>query len=146
MTTLSLHSTAAATAVAAVPLAPSTSRAGTVALWAAQIVVAGLFLFSGGLKLAGPPVVVQMFDAIGIGQWFRYLTGSIEVIAAVLLLTPRLAIFGALLIIPTMIGAVATHLFIIGGTSLPAIVLLVGSSAIAWARRHQLPGALARIQ
>jgi hypothetical protein len=122
-----------------VPLASSTtSRAATIALWATQIVVAAMFLFSGGLKLAGAAEMVGLFDAIGIGQWFRYLTGSIEVIAALLLLTPRLALFGALLLIPTMIGAVATHLFIVGGTPILPIVLLVGSSAIAWGRRHQL--------
>jgi len=115
-----------------------TSRARTVALWATQIVVAGMFLFVGGLKLSGVPDMVGLFEAIGIGQWFRYLTGSIEVIAAVLLLTPRLALFGALLLIPTMIGAVVTHLFIVGGSPVTAIVLLAGSSAIAWARRHQL--------
>jgi uncharacterized membrane protein YphA (DoxX/SURF4 family) len=121
-----------------VPLAPSTtSRAATIALWATQIVVAAMFLFSGGLKLAGAAAMVGMFEAIGIGQWFRYLTGSIEVIAALLLLTPRLALFGALLLVPTMIGAVGTHLFIVGGTPMPAIVLLAGSSAIAWGRRHQ---------
>ena len=122
-----------------VPLAPSTtSRAATIVLWATQIVVAAMFLFSGGLKLVGAAAMVGMFEAIGIGQWFRYLTGSIEVIAALLLLTPRLALFGALLLIPTMIGAVVTHLFIVGGTPVPAIVLLVGLSAIAWARRHRL--------
>jgi putative oxidoreductase len=109
-----------------------------VALWATQIVVAAMFLFSGGLKLAGAAEMVGLFDAIGIGQWFRYLTGSIEVIAALLLLTPRLALFGALLLIPTMIGAIVTHLFIVGGTPMPAIVLLVGASAIAWVRRYQL--------
>jgi uncharacterized membrane protein YphA (DoxX/SURF4 family) len=97
-----------------------------------------MFLFSGGLKFAGVAVMVGLFDAIGIGQWFRYLTGSIEVVAAVLLLTPRLALFGALLAIPTMIGAVVTHVFIVGGSPIPAIVLLAGSSAIAWVRRHQL--------
>ena len=106
MTTLFAQSHVATAA----PLAPSTtSRARTVALWAAQIVVAGMFLFSGGLKLAGVAVMVGLFDAIGIGQWFRYLTGSIEVVAALLLLSPRLALFGALLAIPTMLGAVVTH-------------------------------------
>lgn len=124
---------------APVPLAPATpSRAATVALWATQIVVAAMFLFAGGLKLAGAGEMVGLFDAIGIGQWFRYLTGSIEVIAALLLLTPRLALFGALLLIPTMIGAIVTHLFIVGGTPMLPIVLLVGSSAIAWGRRYQL--------
>ena len=135
MTTLFAQSHVATAA----PFAPSTtSRARTVALWATQIVVAGMFLFSGGLKFAGVAVMVGLFDAIGIGQWFRYLTGSIELVAAVLLLTPRLALFGALLAIPTMIGAVVTHVFIVGGSPIPAIVLLAGSSAIAWVRRHQL--------
>ncbi len=134
MTTLFAQSPVAAAA----SFAPSTtSRTGTVALWATQIAVAGMFLFAGGLKLAGAHDMVALFDAIGIGQWFRYLTGSIEVIAALLLLTPRLALFGALLLIPTMIGAVVTHLLIVGASPMPAIVLLAGSSAIALVRRHQ---------
>ena len=116
----------------------STSRSRTVALWVTQIVVAALFLLAGGSKLAGVAAQVQLFDAIGIGQWFRYLTGSIEVIAAVLLLIPQLAIVGALLAIPTMVGAIATHLFIVAGSAVPAIVLLVGATAIAWVRRNQL--------
>lgn len=32
-----------------------------------------------GSKLAGAPAMVGLFDTIGIGQWFRYLTGSLEV-------------------------------------------------------------------
>jgi putative oxidoreductase len=136
MTTLFAQSHVATAA----PFAPSTnSRARTIALWATQIVVAGMFLFVGGLKLAGVPDMVGLFEAIGIGQWFRYLTGSIEVIAALLLLSPRLALFGALLAIPTMLGAVVTHVFIVGGSPIPAMVLLAGSSAIAWVRRHQFP-------
>lgn len=112
----------------------------TVVVWTIQILAAAMFLFAGASKLAGNPAMVQTFDAIGIGQWFRYLTGFIEVTAALLLLTPRLALFGALLLIPTMLGAIATHLFIIGGTPIPAIVLLAGSTAIAWIRRHQISG------
>ena len=111
------------------------SRAGTIALWVLQLATAAMFLFVGSLKLAGSPELVGMFDAIGIGQWFRYLTGGIEVVAGLLLLVPSLAFFGALLLIPTMIGAVLTHLFIVGGSPAPAIVLLAAASAIAWARR-----------
>ena len=126
---------------AAVPSA-SRSRTGTIALWTTQLLVAGMFLFAGGSKLTGAPAMVALFDAIGAGQWFRYLTGSIEVGSALALLVPSLAPFGALLLIPTMIGAIATHLFIAGGTPVPAIVLLIGSVAIAWARRDQLAGIL----
>ncbi|HEX9369110.1 MAG TPA: DoxX family protein [Vicinamibacterales bacterium] len=120
----------------------SRSRAGTIALWTTQLLVAGMFLLAGGLKLTGAPVEVALFDAIGAGQWFRYVTGSIEVAGALALLVPSLAPFGALLLIPTMIGAIATHLFIIGGTPAPAMLLLIGSITIAWARRRQLAGIL----
>ena len=65
-------------------------RVGLVALWLTQIALAAMFLFAGGLKLTGAPELVALFDAIGIGQWFRYVTGSIEVVSAVALLVPCL--------------------------------------------------------
>src|ERR1700730_9672037 len=119
-------------------------RVALVALWLTQIALAAMLLFVGGLKLAGVPVMVALFDAIGIGQWFRYVTGSIEVVSAVALLVPSWAAFGALLLIPTMVGAVFTHLFIVGGSAVPATALLIGSLAIAWARRDQLASAWSR--
>ena len=119
-------------------------RVAFVALWLTQIALAGMLILAGGLKLAGVPVMVALFDAIGIGQWFRYVTGSIEVVSAVALLVPSWAAFGALLLIPTMVGAVFTHLFIVGGSAVPAIVLLIGSLAIAWARRDRLATVLSR--
>jgi putative oxidoreductase len=115
-----------------------------VALWLTQIALAGMFLLSGGLKLTGTPGLVALFDAIGVGQWFRYVTGSIEVLSAVALLVPAWAAFGAVLLIPTMAGAVVTHLFIVGGSPVPATVLLIGALAIAWVRRDQLASVLSR--
>jgi putative oxidoreductase len=133
------------TATATLPSAPRT-RAGTIALWTTQVLVAGMFLLVGGSKLAGVPFMVALFDAIGVGQWLRYVTGTIEVGSALALLVPSLAVFGALALIPTMIAAIGTHLFIVGGTPVPALILLIGSTAIAWARRRQLAGALATFQ
>jgi putative oxidoreductase len=77
---------------------------------------------------------VQLFAAIGIGQWFRYLTGTIEVVCAVLLLIPSLAAYGAVALAVTMVGAILTHLFIVGGSPLIAIVLLASTATIAWLR------------
>ena len=54
-------------------------RASLAALWVTQVALAVLFLMAGGSKLAGVPAMVSMFDAIGVGQWFRYVTGVIEV-------------------------------------------------------------------
>jgi len=117
-------------------------RVALVALWLLQIALAAMFVFAGGLKLTGAPDMVGLFDAVGIGQWFRYVTGSIEVISAVALLVPSWAAFGALLLIPTMTGAVFTHLFIVGGSAVPPTVLLIGALAIAWLRRDQLASVL----
>jgi hypothetical protein len=133
MTTL-LSTSITATQTPAIPR----GRVALVALWLTQIALAAMFMFTGGLKLTGAPQLVALFDAIGIGQWFRYVTGSIELVSAVALLVPSWAAFGALLLIPTMAGAVVTHLFIVGGSAVPATVLLIGSVAIAWARRDQL--------
>ena len=116
------------------------SRSGLISLWAVQVALAGMFLLAGSPKLLGDPAMVGLFDAIGIGQWFRYLTGLIEVGSAVALLVPSFAVFGALALVPTMIGAVATHLFIVGGSPVLPAILLVGSAGVVWARRHQLRG------
>jgi uncharacterized membrane protein YphA (DoxX/SURF4 family) len=125
--------------------AASRGRVALGALWLVQVAVAGMFLLAGGLKLTGAPAMVAVFDAIGVGQWFRYVTGSIEVGSALALLVPSLAPFGALLLIPTMAGAIATHLLILGGSPVPATALLAGSLAIAWARRGQLVSAWPRL-
>jgi len=88
-----------------------------VALWGLQILAAAGFLFFGSMKLTGAPMMVQ---------------------CSMLLLTPALSSLGALLLVGTLIGAVMTHLLIIGGNPVPAIVLLVITSIIAWGPRGQL--------
>jgi len=103
-----------------------------------------MFVFAGWLKLAGDPKMVQLFSVIGAGQWFRYLTGSLEVFGAALLLIPATAGFGALLLAAVMVGAVLTHLLILGGSPAPALVLLVAVVVIAWGRRDRIRAALGR--
>jgi uncharacterized membrane protein YphA (DoxX/SURF4 family) len=111
-----------------------------------QVVLAGMFFLAGGSKLAGAVAMVALFDAVGVGQWFRYVTGGIEVVSAVALLVPALAPFGAAALVATMIGAIATHLFIIGGSPGVPVLLLLGSLVIVWARRDQLSRALSRVR
>jgi uncharacterized membrane protein YphA (DoxX/SURF4 family) len=125
-------------------VAPARGRGALIGLWTVQVALAGMFLLAGGSKLAGAPPMVAMFDALGVGQWFRYVTGSIEVASAIALLVPALAPLGAVALVATMTGAVATHLFIIGGNPAMPAVLLLGSAFVAWARREQLRAALGR--
>ena len=113
-------------------------RAGLIALWIVQVALAGMFLLAGGSKLLGVPAMVALFDAIGVGQWFRYVTGLIEVGSAIALLVPSFAVFGALALVATMVGAIVTHLFIVGGSPAVPAILLLGSAAVVWTRRHQV--------
>ena len=118
-------------------------RGARISLWALQIVLAATFLFAGGSKLIGAPAMVALFNAIGWGQWFRYLTGAIEISAAVALLIPSASVFGAILLIPTMIGATATNV-LLGQSAAPPLLLLLFASAVAWARRDQLQRVFSR--
>jgi len=115
----------------------STGKFVNVMLWVLQIAAAGMFLMVGFLKLSGNAQLVGLFEAIGLGQWFRYLTGTLEVAGAFLLLIPRTSGFGALMLAGVMIGAVVTHLFIVGGSPLMAVILLVVTGVVAWGRRQR---------
>lgn len=112
--------------------APPTQRR---IVWGVRILLALAFGAAGIAKLAGVPQMVQTFAAIGFGQWFRYLTGAVEVVGAVLLLVPATGFVGGLLLTTTMIGAVATHLVLIGGSPVPAAVLGLLSAFVAWRQR-----------
>ena len=108
------------------------------ALWALTLVSAGMFLLAGALKWIGVDMEVQLYAAIGIGQWFRYLTGTLEILGATGLFVPALAPYAALLLATVMAGAVFTHLVVIGGNPLAAILLLASTLTIAWLRREQI--------
>jgi len=122
----------------------STGKIVNVVLWVLQIAAAGMFLMVGFLKLSGNAQLVGLFEAIGIGQWFRYLTGTLEVLGAFLLLIPRTSGLGALMLAGIMICAVVTHVFIVGGSPMMAIILLVVTGIVAWGRRERTINLLAQ--
>jgi putative oxidoreductase len=132
MTTLTLQNRPASTNLS--PERTRRSPARTFALWLLQIGAAAIFLAAGLSKLASATAMVQMFDAVGVGQWFRYVTGSIEVTGALMLLVPGLASFGALALAAVMLGAIGTHLFVIGGNPSMPVVLLAATAYVAWTR------------
>ncbi|HEX3867121.1 MAG TPA: DoxX family protein [Gemmatimonadaceae bacterium] len=121
---------------------PTIQRRRAAGLTIVRIALAGVFLIAGASKLVGAAPMAALFDAIGIGQWFRYVTGLIEVGSAIALLVPRAAVFGALVLVPTMIGAIVTRLFIVHASPVPPAVLLAGAAVVLWVRRRELSSAL----
>ena len=106
-------------------------------LWVAQAALAAFFLMAAWPKLAGDAAMLAVFEKIGIGQWFRVLTGALEVAGAVALVIPGLIGLGALLLAAIMVGAIVTHL-VIGGSFVPAAALLLVTAWIAWERRSEI--------
>lgn len=120
---------------------PTRSIGRTRALWTVQIVV-GLFfvLASAAPKLFGEASAVEIFTQIGLGQWFRYLVGTLELLGGVGLLIRRSAGAAALGLVGLLVGAAYTQAFVLDGGALVVtpIVLGVLVGIVAWSRRREI--------
>jgi putative oxidoreductase len=100
-----------------------------------ELLAAAVFLIVGGAKLLGVPDMVKLFQAIGIGQWLRFVTGTIEVGCAVLLLVPVLSGASALVLWAVMAIASLIELFVLRRPPAAAMICLAAHGYIAWGRR-----------
>ncbi|PSL22282.1 DoxX family protein [Shimia abyssi] len=97
------------------------------------------FAAAGFFKLTGHEMMVAAFEGVGVGQWFRYVTGLIEVGAAIALWVPGKQFFAAGTLVVTMVGAILTHIVLIGGSFLPALVLGLLAAYTLYSYRDQSP-------
>ena len=121
---------------------------GGVRVWTVRslrILLALVFLAAGGAKLASVPAMVQIFDTLGFGQWFRYVTGVVEIVGAVALLIPSYAALGAAWLGITMFFGTLAHLFILHTSPAPALVLLALGAMIVTLERGQIRELVARL-
>jgi uncharacterized membrane protein YphA (DoxX/SURF4 family) len=116
-------------------LTAARSNGRLIALWLLSGLVALVFLGAGGGKLAGAAAMVEVFDKVGLGQWFRYVTGVLEVGGAVGLLIPGYAFYAAALLAVVMVGAIIAEVTVVGHSALPAVVLLGLTAIIAYLRK-----------
>jgi uncharacterized membrane protein YphA (DoxX/SURF4 family) len=130
--------TPAAQTVAHVP--NNTARLITSLLaWLLAVPLAIAFTLAGGVKLISAPAMVQEFAHIGLGQWFRYFVGVMEVSGAIGLLIPKVRFWAALQIAVVMAGATFTNLAVLhlpGPARLTAILLAL-ALLLAWLRRGE---------
>jgi hypothetical protein len=115
--------------------------------WVLQLTVAGILLQTLFFKFTGAEESVYIFSTLGAEPWGRIGSGIVELIAAVLLLIPATAPFGALLTMGLMMGAIGSHLTVLGiavrgdGGLLfgLAVISFVGSALVLLIRRAQIP-------
>jgi uncharacterized membrane protein YphA (DoxX/SURF4 family) len=103
--------------------------------WLLCLLLAFVFLMFGGMKLLSKPAMVREFEQVGLGQWFRYFAGTLEVIGAAGLLVPKFSRWAALLLAAVMIGALVAHSTVLHSAPTLALILLVLAVLIAWLRR-----------
>lgn len=122
-------------------------RASSIGVWILQVVLAAIVAGGGISKLAGDPVMVDMFADIGAGQWLRYLVGALEVSGGVGVLIPALAGLASLGLAALLTGAVITDQFVLDQSPWLALALLVVAAVIArarWSRTEAVVGTLLR--
>jgi uncharacterized membrane protein YphA (DoxX/SURF4 family) len=83
-------------------------------LWASRIVASVLMLQTLYFKFTSAPESVYIFSQVGMEPEGRYATAIAESIAIVLILIPQTSLIGASLALFIMIGAIATHVSILG--------------------------------
>jgi uncharacterized membrane protein YphA (DoxX/SURF4 family) len=136
MSTTTAHSTTSAIAnPSSVP-----RRARTVL----RSALAFCLLMAGIAKLSGTHQMVQMFREIGVGQWFRYLVGALEISGAIGLALRPVRDIAALAVTGLMVGATLTNLFVIHTSPILPIAFLAASATLARASRPYNLKALVR--
>ncbi len=122
------------------------SKNTTRASWAMQIAVAVILGQTLFFKFTGAPESVYIFETLGAEPWGRIGSGLVELLAVILILSPKRAALGALLALGTMTGAIGAHVTKLGievqgdGGALFGMAVLVFalSAAIAGVRREEL--------
>lgn len=121
--------------------------------WALRGVAALILLQTLFFKFTGAAESVYIFTTLGLEPWGRIASGIVELIASVLLLLPRTAVYGAILSLGTMGGAIFSHVTRLG-IAIPAVgdngelfalavVVSFCSAAVIMLHRRELPfGAL----
>ncbi|MBK8500182.1 MAG: DoxX family protein [Flavobacteriales bacterium] len=105
--------------------------------WLPNVVAAVILLQTLYFKFSASPESVYIFTTINAEPGGRIGSGVVELIAAVLLLWPRFAWAGAGLALGTMMGAILTHLTILGievqgDSGLLFTLAMVVAGASAW--------------
>lgn len=83
-------------------------------IWTLRIVVATILLQTLYFKFSGADESIYIFKTIGIEPYGRFGSGIVEFFAAILILIPRTTLLGALISCGTMLGAILSHILILG--------------------------------
>jgi uncharacterized membrane protein YphA (DoxX/SURF4 family) len=90
------------------------SKSDNLSLLIARIIPAVILMQTLYFKFTAAPESVAIFSKLHVEPWGRIATGIVELIAGLMLLIPPTATLGAAIGMVLMIGAIGSHLFVIG--------------------------------
>ena len=82
--------------------------------WILRGAIALVFVYEGIDKFGADSGWIRLFDQIGLGEWFRYFTGVVEVAGGVLVIMPWTVTAGLALLACTMASAALILAFVVG--------------------------------
>lgn len=130
-----------------------TTRTQLIIDWALRLIAAGLMVQSLFFKFSASDESVYIFSTLGIEPWGRILTGSLELVASILILIPATTGYGAGLAAGVLAGAIFSHLFtklgIVvkddhGQLFIYALIIFIASLVLLYRYQHQIWSVLNR--
>ena len=86
----------------------------TIFTWVIKLTAVVILVQTLFFKFTAAPESVYIFSSLGIEPFGRIGSGVGELIASILILIPRTTLLGALMGLGTMLGAIASHLLVLG--------------------------------
>jgi uncharacterized membrane protein YphA (DoxX/SURF4 family) len=119
-------------------------------LWIVKLTAVIILLQTLYFKFTGAEESVYIFQTLGIEPYGRIGSGVVELIASILILIPRTTLLGALLGLGTMLGAIFSHIFVLGievkndgGTLFVlAVITLISCLLLVYTERNKIPDLL----
>jgi putative oxidoreductase len=119
----------------------------TIIAWICRVAAAVILLQTLFFKFTAAPESVYIFTKVGLEPWGRIGSGIAELVAAILILIPATTWLGAALALAVMLGAIFSHLTVLGivvmsdGGLLFCLALTVAacSTVLLFLQRRRVP-------
>lgn len=119
-------------------------------IWIVKLIAVVILVQTLYFKFTGAEESVYIFQTLGVDPYGRISSGIVELIASILILIPRTTLLGALLALGTMMGAIFSHIFVLGievkddgGTLFTlAIITLICCLILVYNQKNKIPDLL----
>lgn len=114
--------------------------------WLLKLTVAIILLQTLYFKFTAHPDSVHIFSALGVEPWGRITLGIIELITAFLILIPKTQVYGMLISLGIILGAVFSHFLVLGiavandggGLFILAIIVLIAATTYLFLHKNDV--------